>query len=54
MNCPYCGSLRLSTSRLRPSDFPKLVIGRLPMRCRECDVRFFAWLMQVLLSKWVD
>jgi DNA-directed RNA polymerase subunit RPC12/RpoP len=50
MDCPYCGNRRIRTSRLRWSDFPDPLIGRWPMRCRECGDRFFAWLPQMLAS----
>lgn len=53
MNCPYCGKQRIRRSRLRSSDFPDPLIGRVPMRCRECGDRFFAWLPQVFLAMWM-
>jgi hypothetical protein len=50
MNCPYCGSSFVKSSRLRISDFPEPLIGRFPMRCRDCVGRFFVWFPQVLVS----
>jgi DNA-directed RNA polymerase subunit RPC12/RpoP len=51
MDCPYCGYSHVRRSRLRWSDFPEPIIGRLPMRCGDCSDRFFVWLPQVLISK---
>jgi hypothetical protein len=53
MDCPNCGNSNIRRSRLRLSDFPEPIIGRLPMRCRDCSDRFFVWLPQVLISKWL-
>jgi len=52
MNCPFCGRCCLSTSRLRRSDLPQLLIGFFPMRCRDCVYRFFVWLPLVLIYEW--
>ena len=51
MKCPYCSSSLIRPSRLRMSDSARLVIGRFPMRCRECRSRFFTWLPQMLSFK---
>jgi len=52
MNCYFCGKPRVCRSRLRLSDFPEPLIGRLPMRCLDCGDRFFVWIPQLLLAKW--
>jgi len=53
MNCPFCGRSRFRKSRLRMSDFPEPLIGRLPVRCRDCVGRFFIWLPQLLVHNWM-
>jgi hypothetical protein len=37
MDCPSCGNSHIRRSRLRLSDFPEPIIGRLPMRCIEAS-----------------
>jgi DNA-directed RNA polymerase subunit RPC12/RpoP len=54
MNCPYCSSAHIKRSRLRLSDFPEPLIGRLPMRCGHCSDRFFVWLPEVFISNWKE
>jgi hypothetical protein len=54
MNCPFCGKSRIRTSRLRMSDFPEPLIGRLPVRCRDCVGRFLVWLPQLLVYSWMQ
>lgn len=41
MNCLWCGSSSLRTSRLHFLDLARLSILQYPVRCRECDERFF-------------
>jgi hypothetical protein len=53
MECPFCGRSHIRGSRLRLSDFPEPIIGRLAMRCRDCSGRFFVWLPQMFISKWL-
>jgi transcriptional regulator NrdR family protein len=52
MRCPFCRRSHVQRSRLRLSDFPELIIGRLPMRCLDCLDRFFVWLPQVFIAQW--
>lgn len=40
MNCPYCGTPKFRTSRLRFSDLPRLALLQFPVRCRLCRERF--------------
>jgi hypothetical protein len=40
MNCPYCGTPKFRTSRLRFSDIPRLALLQFPVRCRICRERF--------------
>jgi hypothetical protein len=40
MNCPYCGTPKFRTSRIRLSDIPRLALLQLPVRCRLCRERF--------------
>jgi hypothetical protein len=40
MNCPYCGTPKFRTSRVRFSDIPRLALLQLPVRCRLCRERF--------------
>jgi hypothetical protein len=40
MNCPYCGTPKFRTSRLRLSDIPRLALLQFPVRCRLCRERF--------------
>jgi hypothetical protein len=54
MKCPFCDRSNLNTSRIRSSDYPSLLVGRLPMRCRDCAYRFFAWLPQVLIFRLME
>ena len=54
MNCPFCAKSRVRRSRIRLSDFPEPLIGRLPMRCKVCGDRFFVWLPLALISRWMQ
>jgi hypothetical protein len=40
MNCPYCGTPKFRTSRVRFSDIPRLALLQFPVRCRLCRERF--------------
>jgi hypothetical protein len=40
-NCRYCASPGFRLSKLRPSDWPHLLTGKLPVRCRQCRQRAF-------------
>ncbi len=40
MNCPYCGTPKFRTSRVRFSDIPRLALFQFPVRCRLCRERF--------------
>jgi hypothetical protein len=40
MNCPYCGTPKFRTSRIRFSDLPRLALLQFPVRCRLCRERF--------------
>jgi len=39
MKCLHCGSARLRTSKLRASDFPRLLRFQYPVRCCVCYTR---------------
>jgi hypothetical protein len=41
MNCPYCGTPKFRTSRVRFSDIPRLALLQFPVRCRLCRERFY-------------
>jgi hypothetical protein len=51
MKCPHCGATTFRTSRLRPSDIPRLLLFQYPVRCRTCRERGFAGLMLALNLK---
>jgi hypothetical protein len=38
-NCRYCASPGFRISKLRPKDWPHLLLGNLPVRCRQCKQR---------------
>jgi hypothetical protein len=40
MNCPYCGTPKFRTSRLRLTDVPRIALLQFPVRCRLCRERF--------------
>jgi hypothetical protein len=48
MNCRWCGSSSIRTSRLRLADLPRLFTLQLPMRCRSCEERYFANIFSAL------
>jgi hypothetical protein len=41
MNCQWCGSSEIRSSRLRLADLPRLSVLRYPVRCRSCEERYF-------------
>jgi hypothetical protein len=51
MHCPQCGSNHLRTSRLRSSDFPRLLLFQYPVRCRVCRERMHVGLLLALNLK---
>ncbi len=40
MNCPYCGTPKFRTSRVRLADLPRLALLQYPVRCKLCRERF--------------
>ena len=48
MNCPYCGTPKFRTSRVRFSDIPRLALLQFPVRCRLCRERFHVGLSLAL------
>jgi len=48
MNCPYCGTPKFRTSRVRISDLPRLALLQFPVRCRLCRERFHVGLSLAL------
>jgi hypothetical protein len=48
MNCPYCGTPKFRTSRVRFSDIPRLALLQFPVRCRLCRERFYVGLSLAL------
>jgi hypothetical protein len=40
MNCPYCGTPKFRTSRIRLVDLPRLALLQYPVRCKLCRERF--------------
>lgn len=40
MNCPYCGTPKFRTSRVRLVDIPRLALLQYPVRCKLCRERF--------------
>jgi hypothetical protein len=48
MNCPYCGTPKFRTSRVRFSDLPRLALLQFPVRCRLCRERFHVGLSLAL------
>jgi len=48
MNCPYCGTPKFRTSRVRFSDIPRLALLQFPVRCKLCRERFHVGLSLAL------
>jgi hypothetical protein len=48
MNCPYCGTPKFRTSRMRLVDIPRLFLLQFPVRCRLCRERFHVGLSLAL------
>jgi len=44
MRCPYCGTPKFRTSKLRIGDFPRLALLQFPLRCKVCRERFYGGL----------
>jgi hypothetical protein len=42
MHCHFCGSPHVRNSHLRPTDLPRLLLMQCPVRCRNCEGRYFA------------
>jgi hypothetical protein len=52
--CQGCGSTSLRPSHFRTVYLRRLVVGRYPVRCRECRQRMLVWLhelVQVMQSR---
>lgn len=45
--CPNCWSQQLRFSRFRLRDALWLIVLRMPVRCRECEVRFHPSVLRV-------
>jgi hypothetical protein len=48
MNCPYCGTPKFRTSRIRLADIPRLALLQFPVRCRLCRERFHVGMLLFL------
>lgn len=48
MNCPYCGTPKFRTSRIRLVDLPRLALLQYPVRCKLCRERFHVGLTLAL------
>jgi hypothetical protein len=48
MNCPYCGTPKFRTSRVRLADLPRLALLQYPVRCKLCRERFHVGLSLAL------
>lgn len=48
MNCPYCGTPKFRTSRVRLVDIPRLALLQYPVRCKLCRERFHVGLSLAL------
>ncbi len=48
MNCIYCGSSKIRTSRFRLKDLVRLLLFQFPVRCRACNERDYAGFLLVL------
>ena len=47
-SCPYCNSMELRNSRFRFIDLAQSLLLRLPVRCRDCNLRAHVFLPQAL------
>jgi len=45
--CIYCGSTDLTTSRVRQSDWPSLLLLKLPFRCDSCSGRTYLGIFEI-------
>ena len=48
MRCPQCDSSNFTSSRLRPEDYPFLLLLLWPVRCNVCMRRHYAFLFPAL------
>jgi len=48
MRCPYCGTPKFRTSRVRLGDLPRLALLQFPLRCKSCRERFHVGLSLAL------
>ena len=48
MRCPQCDSGDFKSSRLRPEDFPFLLLLLWPVRCNVCLRRHYAFILPAL------
>ena len=46
LTCRYCGGHSLRRSRLRRIDYPLLLLGLWPVRCRSCSTRQYMSFLQ--------
>ena len=51
MICPRCGSRSVRLSRMRASDFPRLLFLQRPVRCHVCLHRRFVNLLSAFLIR---
>ena len=51
MNCPFCDSATLRGSRFQAVDFLRLLLLRMPVRCRNCQERSYVSVAQALKMK---
>src|SRR6266567_23664 len=46
--CPSCGSRNIRSARIRGAiEFAKRIFGVFPFRCRDCDLRFESFILDV-------
>jgi hypothetical protein len=51
LNCPFCDSATLRSSRFQAVDFLQLFLLRMPVRCRNCQERSYVSVAQALKIK---
>ena len=49
MNCIYCHSTQIRLSRLRIPDLLRLLLLKIPVRCRSCQERVYTNIFAALL-----
>jgi len=47
MGCIYCGSTNLRNSQIRVSDWPSLLLLKMPFRCRSCKERTYLGVVEM-------